>query len=135
MVLSPQLLFVSPPPVLLQVSHRDAPPPNLCTQVLDEGLERGGVPYSYGFAIIVLTILVKAATFPLTKKQARAAAVGHQQRLAALHCLVAANAGKQLSRCSCAHCRAGVAGVALSRTTSAALFVCKRGRRWQWRWH
>lgn len=27
------------------------------------------VPYSYGFAIILLTVLVKAATFPLTKKQ------------------------------------------------------------------
>jgi YidC/Oxa1 family membrane protein insertase len=26
-------------------------------------------PYAYGFAIILLTVLVKAATFPLTKKQ------------------------------------------------------------------
>lgn len=41
------------------------------TQVLDSGLERVGVPYSYGFAIILLTILVKVATFPLTKKQVR----------------------------------------------------------------
>jgi YidC/Oxa1 family membrane protein insertase len=38
-------------------------------QVLDTGLESAHVPYSYGFAIILLTILVKAATFPLTKKQ------------------------------------------------------------------
>ena len=28
-----------------------------------------GVPYSYGFSIIVLTVLVKLATFPLSKKQ------------------------------------------------------------------
>lgn len=32
-------------------------------------LEKLGVPYSYGWAIILLTLLVKAATFPLTKKQ------------------------------------------------------------------
>ena len=29
----------------------------------------GRVPYSYGFSIIVLTVLVKLATFPLSKKQ------------------------------------------------------------------
>lgn len=38
-------------------------------QVLKDGLSTMHVPYSYGFAIILLTILVKAATFPLTKKQ------------------------------------------------------------------
>ena len=38
-------------------------------QVLDSGLDNLHVPYSYGFAIILLTILVKLATFPLTKKQ------------------------------------------------------------------
>lgn len=27
------------------------------------------VPYSYGFAIILLTVIVKAVTFPLSKKQ------------------------------------------------------------------
>lgn len=31
--------------------------------------EEAGVKYSYGWAIITLTVLVKAATFPLTKKQ------------------------------------------------------------------
>lgn len=42
----------------------------LCyVQVLKDGLSTLHVPYSYGFAIILLTILVKAATFPLTKKQ------------------------------------------------------------------
>lgn len=41
----------------------------LLTQILDGGLEKAGVPYSYGFSIILLTILVKAATFPLSKKQ------------------------------------------------------------------
>lgn len=39
-----------------------------CCQVLEGGLERAGVPYSYGFAIILLTVMVKLATFPLTKK-------------------------------------------------------------------
>lgn len=38
-------------------------------QVLKDGLSTLHVPYSYGFAIILLTVLVKAATFPLTKKQ------------------------------------------------------------------
>ncbi|KAL4428994.1 hypothetical protein ABPG77_006033 [Micractinium sp. CCAP 211/92] len=38
-------------------------------KVLDEGLEKVGVPYSYGFAIILLTVLVKVATYPLTKQQ------------------------------------------------------------------
>jgi hypothetical protein len=37
-------------------------------QVLEGGLSAAGVPYSYGFAIILLTILVKAATYPLSKK-------------------------------------------------------------------
>ncbi|KAF3590038.1 hypothetical protein F2Q69_00027652 [Brassica cretica] len=38
-------------------------------KVLKDGLSTVNVPYSYGFAIILLTVLVKAATFPLTKKQ------------------------------------------------------------------
>lgn len=38
-------------------------------KVLDSGLEAAHVPYSYGFAIIALTIIVKLATYPLTKKQ------------------------------------------------------------------
>eukprot|EP00798_Chlamydomonas_sp_ICE-L_P013718 gene13718-19613_t len=37
--------------------------------VLDNMLETAHVPYSYGFAIILLTIMVKAITFPLSKKQ------------------------------------------------------------------
>ena len=40
-------------------------------QFLDERLEESGVPYSYGFAIILLTIMVKVATFPLSQKQVR----------------------------------------------------------------
>ena len=43
-------------------------------QVLDSGLSATGLPYSYGFAIITLTILVKVATFPLSKKQVCAVA-------------------------------------------------------------
>ncbi|KAK4763111.1 hypothetical protein SAY86_008879 [Trapa natans] len=38
-------------------------------KVLKDGLSAVHVPYAYGFAIILLTILVKAATFPLTRKQ------------------------------------------------------------------
>lgn len=38
-------------------------------KVLKDGLTAVHVPYAYGFAIILLTIIVKIATFPLTKKQ------------------------------------------------------------------
>ncbi|GAB4814151.1 hypothetical protein N2152v2_001197 [Parachlorella kessleri] len=38
-------------------------------KVLDGGFAKLGVPYSYGFAIIAVTLLVKVATYPLTKKQ------------------------------------------------------------------
>lgn len=43
----------------------------LCTvlQILDQGISAAGIPYSYGFAIILLTILVKLATYPLSKQQ------------------------------------------------------------------
>jgi YidC/Oxa1 family membrane protein insertase len=37
--------------------------------VLKDGLSAVHVPYSYGFAIILLTVIVKAATLPLTKQQ------------------------------------------------------------------
>lgn len=40
-------------------------------QVLDSMIAGVNIPYSYGFAIILLTILVKILTFPLTKKQVR----------------------------------------------------------------
>ncbi|KAJ9708714.1 hypothetical protein PVL29_000638 [Vitis rotundifolia] len=42
-------------------------------KVLKGGLSTLHVPYAYGFAIILLTVLVKAATFPLTKKQVESA--------------------------------------------------------------
>ncbi|XP_051134482.1 inner membrane protein PPF-1, chloroplastic isoform X1 [Andrographis paniculata] len=38
-------------------------------KILKGGLAAVHVPYSYGFAIILLTVIVKVATFPLTKKQ------------------------------------------------------------------
>ncbi|XP_023523035.1 inner membrane protein PPF-1, chloroplastic isoform X2 [Cucurbita pepo subsp. pepo] len=38
-------------------------------KVLKDGLSAVHVPYAYGFAIILLTIIVKVATFPLTKQQ------------------------------------------------------------------
>jgi formate hydrogenlyase subunit 3/multisubunit Na+/H+ antiporter MnhD subunit len=40
-------------------------------QVLERGIDGTGAPYAYGFAIVLLTVLVKAATFPLTQKQVR----------------------------------------------------------------
>lgn len=40
-------------------------------EVLNRGLEGANVPYSYGFSIILLTLLVKAATFPLSQKSVR----------------------------------------------------------------
>uniref|UniRef100_A0A7N0ZZF7 Membrane insertase YidC/Oxa/ALB C-terminal domain-containing protein n=1 Tax=Kalanchoe fedtschenkoi TaxID=63787 RepID=A0A7N0ZZF7_KALFE len=38
-------------------------------KVLKDGLTAVHVPYAYGFAIILLTVIVKAATYPLTKQQ------------------------------------------------------------------
>ncbi|KAF9675331.1 hypothetical protein SADUNF_Sadunf09G0021000 [Salix dunnii] len=38
-------------------------------KVLKDGLSAVHVPFAYGFAIILLTVLVKVATLPLTKKQ------------------------------------------------------------------
>ena len=38
-------------------------------KLIDAGLDKAGVPYSYGFAIIVITLLVKLATYPLSAKQ------------------------------------------------------------------
>lgn len=38
-------------------------------KLLESGLEAVHVPYSYGFSIILLTLLVKVATYPLSKKQ------------------------------------------------------------------
>jgi len=40
-------------------------------QFLKNGIAKLNVPYSYGFAIILLTVFVKLATYPLTKKQVR----------------------------------------------------------------
>eukprot|EP00271_Cylindrocystis_brebissonii_P015696 TRINITY_DN38671_c0_g1_i1.p1 TRINITY_DN38671_c0_g1~~TRINITY_DN38671_c0_g1_i1.p1 ORF type:complete len:565 (+),score=144.78 TRINITY_DN38671_c0_g1_i1:153-1847(+) len=38
-------------------------------KLLEGGLTAVHVPYAYGFSIILLTLLVKAATYPLTKQQ------------------------------------------------------------------
>lgn len=38
-------------------------------KAIDAGLDGMGVPYSYGWSIIVITLLVKGATYPLSKKQ------------------------------------------------------------------
>ncbi|XP_030471892.1 inner membrane protein PPF-1, chloroplastic [Syzygium oleosum] len=41
----------------------------LVLKVLKDGLSTVHVPYAYGFAIILLTVIVKVATLPLTKRQ------------------------------------------------------------------
>ncbi|GLC44867.1 hypothetical protein PLESTB_001681500 [Pleodorina starrii] len=41
--------------------------------VLRDGLDQLHVPYSYGYSIILLTLVVKIATFPLTKQQVESA--------------------------------------------------------------
>ncbi|KAF3453883.1 hypothetical protein FNV43_RR04324 [Rhamnella rubrinervis] len=38
-------------------------------KILKDGLSAVHVPYAYGFAIILLTVIVKVVTFPLTKQQ------------------------------------------------------------------
>lgn len=38
-------------------------------KLIDANLDKAGVPFSYGFAIILITVLVKVATYPLSKKQ------------------------------------------------------------------
>ncbi|KAI5412536.1 hypothetical protein KIW84_057266 [Lathyrus oleraceus] len=43
------------------------------SEVLKDGLSTLHAPYAYGFAIIMLTVLVKAATFPLSRKQVESA--------------------------------------------------------------
>jgi len=40
-----------------------------CLKVIESGLAAVKVPYPYGFSIILLTCLLKLATFPLSKKQ------------------------------------------------------------------
>lgn len=42
-------------------------------KILKDGMTTLHVPYPYGFAIILLTVLVKGATFPLSKKQVESA--------------------------------------------------------------
>lgn len=54
---------------MFSTSVRTGAENSLSSQVLKDGLSSLNVPYSYGFAIILLTVLVKAATFPLTKRQ------------------------------------------------------------------
>lgn len=44
-------------------------------QYLQHGLEQLHVPYTYGWAIVLLTILVKTATLPLTKIQVDSSAM------------------------------------------------------------
>ena len=42
---------------------------------IKQGLDRGRVPFSYGWAIVGLTLCTKTLTYPLTKIQVRAPAV------------------------------------------------------------
>lgn len=54
-------------------------------QVLDTLLSKLHVPYSYGFAIILLTIIVKALTFPLSRKQVQNVAISCEHRSCLIH--------------------------------------------------
>jgi len=47
---------------------------NVSLQHIQTGLDQLHVPYSYGWAIIVLTVGTKILTFPFTKVQVRGAA-------------------------------------------------------------
>jgi hypothetical protein len=58
--------------ILCPCSHALAPSCTLLSQMLEDGLDRAHVPYAYGFAIILLTVLVKAATYPLSRKSVSA---------------------------------------------------------------
>ena len=69
-----------------------------CAQALDSGLAGLHVPYSYGFAIILLTVLVKALTFPLSKKQVTAAPL-HPESGVIVYGVIAVRQLVYLSRC------------------------------------
>ena len=76
-----------------------------CAQALDSGLAGLHVPYSYGFAIILLTVLVKALTFPLSKKQVTTAHP-HPESGDIVYGVIAVSHLVYLSRCpSCQHGR------------------------------
>lgn len=40
-------------------------------KTMQNGLESVGIPYAYGWSIVLLTVLVKVLTYPLTKQQVR----------------------------------------------------------------
>jgi hypothetical protein len=68
---SPPCLAACLPGLPSAPGDRASPPsPSRCidAQVLEDGLEKANVPYAYGFAIILLTLLVKGATYPLSRK-------------------------------------------------------------------
>ncbi|KAM1809074.1 hypothetical protein EV2_026729 [Malus domestica] len=62
---------------------------------LKDGFSTVHVPYSYGFAIILLTVLVKNATFPLSKK--------HVESAMAMWSLQPQQGWKKLQHQSCIH--------------------------------
>lgn len=99
-------------------------------QLLESGLQTLHVPYAYGFAIILLTLLVKALTFPLTKQQVRNQAhAGHtpSQQYAGVGGGGedgAADFSPASTSCSCACC--------LSLCRPACLFAVSRVTLWWW---
>ena len=86
----------------------------LPVQVLDNGLSQLHVPYSYGFSIILLTCLVKLATFPLTKQQARPCLLG----ACVMHCLGGGGGSLHNSHSPAGACVRGVC-VAIERSPMA----------------
>lgn len=96
--------------------------------VLQDGLKRLNVPYSYGWSIVALTALIKVATFPLTKKQARRRGrAGFSQRCLAVQAerVAAGKAGGRRGRRS----RAAGRGVGGERSSAAPLVKQRAGHR------
>lgn len=61
-------------PLLLVDAHPSRACSALCLgRIMQDGLKKLNVPYSYGWSIVALTAVIKLVTFPLTKKQAGAA--------------------------------------------------------------
>ena len=58
-------------------------------QQIQTGLDQLHVPYSYGWAIIGLTVATKIATFPFTKIQVQGAHQGMQSQLLDTFCVPA----------------------------------------------
>ncbi|KAE9616619.1 putative membrane insertase OXA1/ALB3/YidC, membrane insertase YidC/Oxa1 [Lupinus albus] len=94
-------------------------------KVLKDGLTAVHVPYSYGFAIILLTLIVKAATLPLTKQQVEStlAMQNLQPKLKAIQARYAGNQERIQLETSRLYSQAGVNPLAGCLPTLATIPV------------